>query len=114
MEVEQFWPQNTIAGANATEIWTLRFPTVFAWNEQTTPRQMARFTDHSLLPVGRSQSPSTDLCPTMQLRALQLYHQAWRDYRQVGCPYGETDEAMFVWYSLPGATEEPELISGKN
>lgn len=75
---------------------------------------MSSVPNEPLLPVGTSESPSTDLPPSLELRALQLYHQAWRDYRQVGCPYGETDEAMLVWYSLPGPAEERELISGKN
>lgn len=70
--------------------------------------------DLSLLPLGPDAPESTDLSPAMQACARSLYRQAWRDYREVGCPYGRTDEAMLVWYSLHGDSPGASLVTGKN
>jgi hypothetical protein len=70
--------------------------------------------DHSLLPIGTAESPTSSLSPALQACAVSLYRQAWRDYRAVGCPYGRTDEAMLVWYSLHGGEDAPSLVTGKN
>jgi len=70
--------------------------------------------DLSLLPLGPDYTDDTTLSPAMQQCARTLYRQAWRDYREVGCPYGETDEAMFVWYSLHGTDTGPSHVTGKN
>jgi len=69
--------------------------------------------DFPLLPFG-AQTDSSDLSTTMKECAMDLYRQAWADYRQVGCPYGETDEAMLVWFSFQNESETPILWSGKN
>lgn len=45
---------------------------------------------------------------------MKLYRQAWEAYREVDCPYGETDEAMLVWYSLYGQDDTPSPTVGKN
>ncbi|MFB6248003.1 MAG: hypothetical protein ABEL97_05480 [Salinibacter sp.] len=71
-------------------------------------------TDQSLLPLGTAPSDASDLPPSLQRHALTLYREAWTDYRAVGCPYGETDDAMLVWYSLYGRGDGPALVSGKN
>jgi hypothetical protein len=44
--------------------------------------------------------PSSSLPPDLRDTGLQLYRQAWDAYREAGCPYGESDEAMLVWYSF--------------
>jgi hypothetical protein len=70
--------------------------------------------DSSFLPLGPEHADDVDLSPAMQRCARTLYRQAWRDYRKVGCPYGHTDEAMFVWYSLHDTSPGPSLVTGKN
>ena len=71
-------------------------------------------TDQSLLPIGTNEPDSDDLHPVMQKYALHLYREAWEDYRAVGCPYGESDDALLVWYSLHGTGDGPALVSGRN
>lgn len=74
---------------------------------------MEHWHDFSLLPFGE-KNHSTDLSPAMQQCALNLYRKAWADYQAVGCPYGDTDEAMLVWYSFQEDAGRPRLITGKN
>lgn len=69
--------------------------------------------DSSFLPFG-PHSDSMELSPTLEQCAMNIYRQAWRDYRTVDCPYGETDEAMLVWYTFQNHTEQPMLRSGRN
>jgi len=68
----------------------------------------------SLLPLGTEAADSAELSPAMQACARTLYQQAWREYRAVGCPYGRTDEAMLVWYSLDGDAPGSSPLTGKN
>ena len=80
---------------------------------------MAHRNDPSFLPLGTDGSEATEsdaakLPPSLQQYALNLYRDAWQDYRAVGCPYGRTDDAMLVWYSLYGIGDGPALVSGKN
>lgn len=70
--------------------------------------------DSPLLPLGSDASTSADLSPAMQQCALNLYRQAWEAYRTVGCPYGDTDKAMLVWYVLHGDSPGPDLVTGRN
>ena len=71
--------------------------------------------DHLLLlPLGNPDPDAPNLSPAMRACARSLYRQAWRDYRDIGCPYGHTDEAMLVWYSLHGDSPGPSLVTGKN
>ncbi len=70
--------------------------------------------DLSLLPFGVDHTDAPALSPAMQQCALNLYRQAWEKYREVGCPYGSTDEAMLVWYVLHGNAPGPDLVTGKN
>jgi hypothetical protein len=74
---------------------------------------MAHLHDPSLLPFG-SQDESAELPPALERCALNLYRQAWRAYRTVDCPYGETDEAMLVWYTFQDNPDDPSLLSGRN
>ncbi len=75
---------------------------------------MADRNDQSFLPLGTDESEAAELPHSLQQYALTLYREAWKDYRAVGCPYGETDDAMLVWYSLYGSGDGPALASGKN
>lgn len=75
---------------------------------------MAPLDDESFLPFGPRTSESSNPTPTLHLRALQLYHQAWKAYGRAGCPYGETDEAMLVWYSLPASDPQETFLTGRN
>lgn len=85
---------------------------------------MAHRNDQSFLPLGTDESEAAEseaaeseaakLPPSLQQYALNLYRDAWQDYRAVGCPYGKTDDAMLVWYSLYGSGDGPALVSGKN
>lgn len=75
---------------------------------------MSAFDDQSLLPIGPRITESRTPDPTIHLRALQLYHQAWKVYRRAGCPYGETDEAMHIWYSLRDSERGTAFLTSKN
>jgi hypothetical protein len=70
--------------------------------------------NRSLLPFGPEAPNASDLSPAMQQCALNLYRQAWEAYQDVGCPYGETDKAMLVWYVLHSDSPGPNLVTGKN
>lgn len=67
-----------------------------------------------LLPLGPSNSGDRELPPLLRHVGEQLYQQAWTAYREVGCPYGETDEAMRVWYTLYGQRDGPSPAVGRN
>lgn len=69
--------------------------------------------DSSLLPFG-PQSDGSELSPAMQPHALRIYRQAWTAYRENGCPYGPTDRAMLVWYTLRPSSDIHRPITGKN
>ncbi len=57
--------------------------------------------DDSLLPFGsEASSSSAELSPELRETGLRIYRQAWDAYREAGCPYGASDEAMLVWYSF--------------
>lgn len=68
-----------------------------------------------LLPFG-SARPSHDekLSPEMQQYAMKLYREAWDAYQKANCPYGESDEAMLVWYSFRTEKEESTVTMGRN
>ncbi|MFP4229242.1 MAG: hypothetical protein ACLFTE_10515 [Salinivenus sp.] len=68
----------------------------------------------SFLPIGPKAHDISKLPSGLQDCARSLYRQARRDYRQAGCPYGETDNAMLVWYALSGDDAQPSPITGKN
>ena len=37
---------------------------------------------------------------------LNLYRTAWEAYRKAGCPFGEHDEAMLIWFTFDQHTRE--------
>ena len=66
----------------------------------------------SLLPFGPEANPSsTELSPEVRETGLRIYRQAWDAYREAGCPYGATDEAMLVWYSFQDDDSIPSTTS---
>ena len=69
--------------------------------------------DSSLLPFG-NPSNASNLSPALQQYAMNLYRRAWTDYREVGCPYGETDKAMLVWYTFQKEGSCPAPFSSRN
>jgi len=71
-------------------------------------------TDRSMLPFGTNAPETDELSPLMKRYAFHLYEVAWEDYRDAGCPYGKTDDAMLVWYSLHGAGDGPSHPTTKN
>lgn len=75
---------------------------------------MSNCNDFSLLSLGPVKSNDLELSPSLCRCGLKLYRQAWEAYREVDCPYGETDEAMLVWYSLYGKEDTPSPAVGKN
>ena len=32
--------------------------------------------------------------------AFNLYRTTWEAYREAGCPFGERDEAMLIWFTF--------------
>jgi hypothetical protein len=70
--------------------------------------------ERSLLPFGPDAAGAPDLSPSLQRCAETLYRQAWREYRSVGRPFGDTDEAMLVWYALHGSSPGPTHVTGRN
>jgi hypothetical protein len=74
---------------------------------------MPPFVD-SLFPFGRNDTSDARLSPEVRRTGLRLYRQAWDAYRTAGCPFGETDEAMLVWYTFQqDETEIPGTV-GRN
>ena len=70
--------------------------------------------DDPLFPTSAASSDSSKLSPELRRTGLRLYRQAWDAYRKAGCPYGETDEAMLVWYSFQEETRDIPFELGKN
>lgn len=71
--------------------------------------------DASLMPFGPSQdAENDDLSPEVLRCGLQLYRRAWDAYEEAGCPYGQTDEAMLVWYSFNESSLPDTQPVGKN
>lgn len=50
----------------------------------------------------------------MREYALKIYREAWDAYKDAHCPYGETDEAMLVWYSFRTSTADEAVAVGRN
>ena len=71
-------------------------------------------TDHSLLPIGSAPTDDAELSPAMRKFAHQLYRQARRAYDKAGRPYGDSDEAMMVWYTLHGQEPDSSFVTGRN
>jgi len=75
---------------------------------------MSDVTDRSLLPFGTNAPETDELSPLMKRYAVHLYEEAWDEYRDAGCPYGKSDDAMLVWYSLHGVGDGSSHPPGKN
>ncbi len=41
-----------------------------------------------------------ELPPVLQHYVLALYHRVWAAYCKAGCPFGETDTAMLLWFEF--------------
>lgn len=71
--------------------------------------------DDSLMPFGPAENADeAALSPEVMRCGLQLYRQAWNAYEAAGCPYGQTDEAMLVWYSFNESALPDAEVVGKN
>ncbi|PEN13724.1 hypothetical protein CRI94_06515 [Longibacter salinarum] len=68
-----------------------------------------------MLPFGSARPPQEDiLSPEMREYAMKIYREAWDAYKGANCPYGETDEAMLVWYSFRRTSDGENVVVGKN
>lgn len=70
--------------------------------------------DFPLLPLGKAETTPSEISPGLRPCAHQLYSQAWEKYRTAGCPFGETEDAMLIWYCLSPRSSEARLVTGKN
>lgn len=54
------------------------------------------------LPFGERATSETELGVPDELQSycLDLYRRTRRAYENVGCPLGESDEAMLVWFTF--------------
>ena len=67
------------------------------------------------LPFGNARpNGNARLSPEMRECALKIYREAWDAYKKAGCPYGESDEAMLVWYSFREDSKEENVAIGRN
>lgn len=46
------------------------------------------------------------MSPFLWTMAIRQYHQAWDKYIEAGCPFGETDEAMLIWFEHDQQTRD--------
>jgi len=68
-----------------------------------------------MLPFGNARPRKEEkLDPEMREYALKIYREAWDAYNAAGCPYGETDEAMLVWYSFREELDGDAVPVGRN
>jgi hypothetical protein len=47
-----------------------------------------------------------DLAPELLPYALNQYKRAWDAYVEAGCPFGESDHAMLLWFTFHQHTSE--------
>ncbi len=52
------------------------------------------------------RQPDTELSPEMLRIALRKYKAAWDAYVEAGCPFGETDRAMLIWFAFRAYSRE--------
>jgi hypothetical protein len=68
-----------------------------------------------MLPFGGARpSREEQMTPEMREYALKIYREAWDAYKNVGCPYGKTDEAMLVWYSFRKTPDGEQAVMRRN
>ncbi len=66
------------------------------------------------LRFGPGVAADLDLPEALHGYARRLYADAWEAYAEAGCPLGETDEALLVWFTFQQAPEEPRLAPCAN
>ncbi len=49
-------------------------------------------------PFESSEHTPMELAPELQTYGLRLYIDAWAAYVDAGCPLGEDEDAMYLWY----------------
>ena len=49
-------------------------------------------------PESGGETATEELSPKLYTYGLRLYLEAWAAYVEAGCPLGEAEEAMYVWY----------------
>jgi hypothetical protein len=54
------------------------------------------------------------MSPELWQFGLQLYKKAWGEYLEAGCPFGESDEALLVWYTFNRPEAGGRITVGRN
>lgn len=74
--------------------------------------------EDSLLPFGLNRGSSGDLpenlAPQLREAGRHAYRQAWEEYQKAGCPFGQGDRAMIVWFSFNGGQRQYALTHGRS
>lgn len=60
----------------------------------------------SAMQFGPHAADATDLPDVLQAYGDRLYLEAWAAYLKAGCPLGDSDLAMLVWYTFEEPTSE--------
>lgn len=47
-----------------------------------------------------------DIPPELMPFALRQYRSAWDLYQKAGCPFGETDMGMLLWFTFDRQTQK--------
>lgn len=47
-----------------------------------------------------------EMPPHLWQYAVRQYNEAWDAYIEAGCPFGEQDEAMLIWFEFEQHTRE--------
>ncbi len=53
-----------------------------------------------------AQAEEDEMPPELWRIAVRQYHKAWDLYVEAGCPFGETDEGMLIWFEFDQHTLE--------
>ena len=81
--------------------------------------QTRMFLKNSFLPFGSvtdsdpEEAMTEDLPPNLRRAGRYAYRRGWEEYREAGCPFGPTDQAMLIWFSFSNETETPPTV-GRN
>ncbi|MEM1126717.1 MAG: hypothetical protein AAGI71_08700 [Bacteroidota bacterium] len=52
----------------------------------------------------RRDEHEASLPPELREYLEELYHRAWETYIEAGSPFGESDDAMIIWYEFDRQT----------
>lgn len=63
---------------------------------------------------GASSNPEDNIPDEVWDYGMKVYTRAWEEYLEAGCPFGETDEAMLVWFSFNDPECNTVLTFGRN